>query len=750
MKYTRKAENSTCCAHGCCASSPVPEVSSAAHLSGVDVRTSTRLHIMAMDCPAEARLIEKALQGMEGIAGLQFDFIERVLTIEHALPDMEAVIATLDRVGMQARVLDQRNTQPLTEPQPSFPVWFVLSGLFALGAETLSWRDLSPLAGWLLPFFSFLSIFTGGWPVLRKGWIALRSRVLNIHFLMMLAVIGALLLRQWPEAAMVLFLFGVAERLESMALTRAGAAVRELMALAPEQAWVSDGEGSWTELPVSRVGVGALLRVRPGEKVPLDGEIVDGYSSFNEASITGESLARDKGPGQGVFAGSINGEGVVQVRVQALAGDTLLARMIDCVRDAQGARAPTQRFIDRFSRYYTPAVVGCALLLAIFLPVLGVMSARDAVYQALVLLVIACPCALVIATPVALVSALAAAARSGILIKGGEALETAARVRVMAFDKTGTLTTGQARVVELVALDEPDTERMLVLAAALDADSTHPLALAVVAEALSRDLPLPEALQIREQSGIGVHGVIDGERYWLGGRRQVEQLGRLSPDLDASLNRLENKAYAILVLLSEHKVLGVMALTDSLRHEAPSTVAALRLEGVHCVLLSGDNPVLVAGVGRECAVNEAHGGLLPQEKLQQIERLQQDHGAVAMVGDGVNDAPALARADLGISMGLASDAALQTASVALMDNRLDNIPRMLAHARRCMRIVRCNLAIALLIKLVFFILALVGIATLWMAVFADVGTSLLVIANGLRLARSLDQAPLKLATPERA
>jgi len=344
----------------------------------------------------------------------------------------------------------------------------------------------------------------------------------------------------------------------------------------------------------------------------------------------------------------------------------------------------------------------------------------------------------VIATPVTLVSALAAAARHGMLIKGGEALEAAARIRVVAFDKTGTLTTGLARVVETIGFAEPDADRVLALAAALDVHSTHPLALALQAQAALRQLVLPPALAVREQAGMGVEGEIDGERFWLGGRRLLEQHDLLTAELDACLGRLEHSGHAVLVLLREQQVLGVLALADSLRTEAASTIGQLARSGVRSVLLSGDNPVVARRIATECGIGEVHGGLLPQDKLQHIERLQQ-HAAVAMVGDGVNDAPALARADLGISMGGASDTALQTAAVALMDNRLDNLPRMLAHARRSMRFVRCNLAFALAVKLLFFVLALSGIATLWMAVFADVGTSLLVIANGLRLSRGLER-----------
>lgn len=758
MKHTPHQPGATCCGHAHCGSTPehqpqaephehehghehadahVP--ASSAQLSAAAASGRARLQIMAMDCPTEARLIEKALAGMPGVVRLHFDFFERVLTVEHALPSLDGVIAAIGEVGMQAELMDAQSLHqaPARNTGLRAPLWFALSGVAAVLAEAVSWLGHA-LPGVLVPALALLSIVLGGLPTLRKGWIALRSRSMNIHFLMTLAVTGALLIGQWPEAAMVLFLFGVAERLEAMSLARAGAAVRSLMALVPARAWVADAQGEWQELAVESVAIGARLRVRPGERVPLDGEIVSGQSNFNEAAITGESLPVDKGVGQGVFAGSINGAAVVEVRVTAAADGSLLARIIDSVRDAQGARAPTQRFIDKFARYYTPLVVACAVLSALLLPWLTALPLKDAVYQSLVLLVIACPCAMVIATPVTLVSALSAAARHGILIKGGEALETAARVRVVAFDKTGTLTTGRAAVIELVTFAEPDADRLLALAAALDADSTHPLARALQLASQERGLSLPRAEGVSEQSGFGVQGTIAGEKLALGSRRLAIQHTSLPAEVGACLDRLESQGHATLVLLKGEDVQGVIALADGLREQASEAITLLSQQGVHSVILSGDNQRVVSTIAAASGVEEAHGALLPQDKLQHIERLQQRYGAVAMVGDGINDAPALARADLGVAMGAASDTALETAAVALMDNRLEQLPRMLAHARRSMRVLKFNLGLALAIKLVFFALAYAGVATLWMAVFADVGTSLLVVANGLRLARALD------------
>ncbi|TDR82710.1 heavy metal translocating P-type ATPase [Paludibacterium purpuratum] len=704
-----------------------------ARLSDKAGAESTRLRIQAMDCPTEARLIEKALAGVPGVTELHFDFFERVLTVEHERLESQRLIDAIAHVGMRAEPLSAgAASEPAASTRHGGQGWFALSGVAAFTAEGVAWgmHDQHPL----VVLLAVLSIACGGLPTLKKGWIALRSRVLNIHFLMALAVSGALLIGQWPEAAMVLFLFGLAEKLEAMSLSRVGRAVRELMSLAPATAWVRAGD-DWREVAVAEVAVGDKLRVRPGERVPLDGDIVVGRSDFNEAPITGESLPRDKGEGEPVFAGSINGQGMVEIVARAPADGSVLARIIDSVRDAQASKAPTQRFIDRFARIYTPAVVLLAVAAAILLPLFGLMPARTAFYQSLVLLVIACPCAMVIATPVTLVSSLAAAARHGLLIKGGEALETAARVRAVAFDKTGTLTTGQTEVVRILPLAECDEVEVLRLAAALDAHSTHPLARALLSAAGARQLDLPPAEQLREQAGLGVSGMIAGRQLSLGSQRMARDAGAWGPALQQSLDEIELQGQAALLLLEGSRALGAIAVADRVRPEAAAAVSRLAALGVHAVILSGDNQRVVDSLGRVTGIDDAQGALLPEDKLTQIERLQARYGVVAMVGDGVNDAPALARADLGVAMGAASDTALETASVALMDDRLAKLPQMLSLAHRTMRVLRFNLGLALAIKLVFFALALSGLATLWMAVFADVGASLIVVGNGLRLAR---------------
>ncbi|QND86665.1 Copper-translocating P-type ATPase [Chromobacterium vaccinii] len=693
----------------------------------------SRLQIQAMDCPTEARLIEKALGGMSGVVALEFNFIDRVLLLRHDLPHLDGVKSAIAKVGMQGVELDAgAQAQAPQGHGRRTNLLLAVSGLAAAASEGIAWSlgdgrlEVAALA--------LASILLGGIPTLKKGWIALSTRTLNIHFLMSVAVIGAMLIGQWPEAAMVLFLFAIAERLEAMSLARAGEAVRALMALAPETAWVADGAG-WREAQAAEVAVGSRVRVRPGERVPLDGRIADGHSSFNEASITGESLPVDKGPQDAVFAGSINGSGVVEIETTAPASGSVLARIIATVRDAQASKAPTQRFIDRFASVYTPVVLVLALAFAVAAPLLGLMPWHQAIYSALVMLVIACPCALVIATPVTVVSALASAARHGLLVKGGAPLEMAARIDTVCLDKTGTLTLGEPRVTRVAALGGGDESTVLALAAALDSHSTHPLAKAVLDEAARRGIAVPAAEQVSELVGRGVRGRVDGRALLLGSRRLAEEQGALTPALAAELSRMAEAGEGALVLLDGERALGVLAVADQVRPEAAATIARLGEMGVRAVMLSGDSPQVAAAVAAQTGVSAAHGGLLPQDKLRFIEQLQTG-GKVAMVGDGVNDAPALARADLGVAMGAAgSDSALETAGVALMDDKLSRLADLIAHARRTAAVLKVNIAIALGIKLVFFGLALAGVASLWMAVFADVGTSLIVIANGLRLAR---------------
>ncbi len=723
--HSHSHDQAACCSGDACSSTLTAAPAAADAPAG---STAWRLAIPAMDCPTEGRLVDKVLANVTGVLRVDFNYIERSVTVHQRDASLAQVQAALASTGMPARLLTAHEADAAVAAPVESRGQLWLAGLLAAAAEGAVLAGASDGAWWVAAL-AMASMLAGGRTTARKGWYALKLRTLNIYFLMSLAVLGAMVLQQWPEAAMVLFLFALSEKLEALSLARAGEAVRSLMALKPDSAWV-EVDGQWQAVPSDSLQVGRVVRVRPGERVPLDGVIVSGRSDFNEAPITGESLPLDKGEGDAVFAGAINGQGLVLVRVTAAADGSVLARIIRSVRDAQAGKAATQRFIDRFAAVYTPIVVAVAVLLALGLPLAGWMTWQAALYQALVLLVIACPCALVIATPVTLVSALSSAARRGMLVKGGAALEAAARIRYLALDKTGTLTRGEPVIADILLQPSgPARDAVLQVAASLEAHSTHPLARAVLQAAAG--LPLLAATDLQETAGEGVQATVGGQRWALGNRRL---LARLGADIAPWLPRVPDGS-GEMWLCRDGEPQALLLVADALRPDAVAAVAQLQQMGIALTVLSGDQQAVVGRTAAQAGIGEALGGLLPDDKLAHIRRLAQQ-GPVAMVGDGVNDAPALAQAELGIAMGAAgSDTALETAQVALMEDRLDKLPQLFAHARRSMAVLRANIVLALGIKLLFFILALAGVATLWMAVFADVGASLLVIFNGLRLAR---------------
>ncbi|MBB5606422.1 Cd2+/Zn2+-exporting ATPase [Janthinobacterium sp. S3T4] len=698
---------------------------------------TAKYRIENMDCPTEERLIRNKLGGMAGVVGLDFNLMNRVLDVHHTLPALATVESALHSIGMQAVPMQEGETRAATQGglsglQKSL---LVVSGLAAASAEALAWstqNDHSPTVIAL----ALLSIATGGWPTLKKGWIALKSFTLNINFLMSLAVFGAIAIGQWPEAAMVIFLFAIAELIEGLSLNRARNAVQSLLQLAPDVATVDNGEGSWQQVPVATVAVGATLRVKPGERIALDGVVKNGTSSVNQAPITGESMPVDKSTGDVVYAGTINERGLLDISVTANSGNSTLAKIVKVIEETQGKQAPTQRFVDSFARYYTPAVVVFAILVAVLPPLLTGAPFMAWVYKALVMLVIACPCALVISTPVTVVSGLTAAARRGILVKGGQFLETGYRLKAIAVDKTGTLTMGKPAATEVVAFEGSSRDEVLLLAASLDANSAHPLAAAIVKAGppAASHLPVSEFAALH---GRGVQGNIAGQTYYLGNARLMTELKVLHPALQATLARLEQQAYTAMILATSGRALGVIAVADVLRPTAKAAIARLNALGVTTVMLTGDNLLTAQRIASEVGVSLVKAELLPENKLDEIKALQQQFGLVAMLGDGVNDAPALAQADIGFAMGAAgSDTAIETADVALMDDELGKLPEFISLSQRTRSILVQNISFAIGIKAVFFGLALAGLATLWMAVFADVGASLLVVANGLRLLRS--------------
>lgn len=695
-----------------------------------------------MDCPTEETLIRNKLGGMAGVAALDFNLMQRVLTVHHTLASAEPLVKAIASLGMKAEPLASEQAAPLpaAERKPWWPL--ALAGVAAIGAEATEWVGLGD--PWLPALLAVAAVALGGLTTYHKGWIALRNGNLNINALMSIAVTGALILREWPEAAMVMVLFALAERIEAASLDRARNAIRGLMAMAPEQATVRQADGSWAAEPAAGVAVGALVRLRPGERVALDGRVVRGQSALDQAPITGESVPVDKVVGDALFAGSINQSGEIEYEVTAPANDSTLARIIHAVEAAQARRAPTQRFVDQFARLYTPTVFAIALAVAVVPPLAMGGPWVEWIYKALVLLVIACPCALVISTPVTIVSGLAAAARRGILIKGGVYLEQGKDLSWVALDKTGTVTHGKPAQTDYAMLVD-DAPHARAIAASLAARSDHPVSKAVAAAAQADGIALLDATEFEAMAGRGTRGRIDGDDYCLGNHRLIHDMGACSPELEDRLEVLERQGKTVVLLARLGKdgaavAQAMFAAADTVRDTSRQAIAELHALGVKTIMLSGDNPHTAQAIGAQVGIDEARGNQLPQDKADAIATLAADthaaHGKVGMAGDGINDAPALARADIGFAMGAAgTDTAIETADVALMDDDLRKIPAFVRLSRRTSRILWQNITLALGIKAVFLALTVAGMGTMWMAVFADMGASLLVVFNGLRLAR---------------
>ncbi len=607
--------------------------------------------------------------------------------------------------------------------------------LLAIGAEVLAFfaPDTPVWKGAGLALAA-AAIWLAGFDVYKEGLTALRHRRLNINALMTVAVTGAFVIGQWPEAAMVMALYAIAEAIEARAVDRARNAIKGLLEMAPEEAAVWQADGGWATLPVASVALGAIVRVRPGERVPMDGVVSTGNSSVNQAPVTGESIPVDKAVGDPVFAGTINETGTFEFEVNALASNSTLARIIHAVEAAQGTRAPTQRFVDRFAAIYTPAVFVIALAVALLGPWLLGWTWLDAVYKALVLLVIACPCALVISTPVTIVSGLAAAARRGILIKGGIYLEDARKLKAIALDKTGTITEGKPKLVAWEVLGEgTDAATAEHIAAVLAGHSDHPVSRAIAAGLAPKSV---EAKDFKAIAGRGVQADIGGTVYVLGNHRLIEERGQCSPALEATLRTHEEAGRTVSVLACDAGLVALFAVADTIKASSREAVASLKALGITPVMLTGDNQATATAIAHEAGIDEARGNLLPEDKLEAIKALQARYGPTAMTGDGINDAPALAQADIGVAMGAAgTDTAMASADVVVMNDDLRRIAETVQLSRSTHAVLWQNITLALGIKAVFLVLAVFGSATMWMAIFADMGASLLVVGNGLRLLR---------------
>jgi len=718
--------------------------------------------VEGLDCADCALHVEEALRRTPGVGQVSLDFGLARLRVapvygQEIRPEVERVVRELGyglrdeaappppEAGWRERLWRRRRNLATA-----------LSGLLIALAVAASLGGLPERAAIGL---YLAAILAGGLFVARAGWSALRTtRSLDMNALMTIAAVGAALVGEWAEGAVAMFLFSLGNTLEAYTMDRARNAIRGLMDLSPRRATLLHGDHQ-EEVLVEDLRVGDRILVRPGERLPMDGDVLAGRSHVNQAPITGESVPVSKEPGDEVFAGTVNGQGALTVGVTRLAADTTIARIIKMVEEAQAQKAPSQRFVDRFARVYTPAVMAVAVGVAVLPPVLGALTGAGSlgalfdtwVYRALVLLVIACPCALVISTPVSIVSAIASAARAGVLIKGGAHLEALGSLKVMALDKTGTLTAGEPRLVEAGCVEHvpglpwaecPSCLQMLADAAAVESRSEHPLGLAVVRAA--RDLGLwhnvASAEAVQAVAGRGVRGRVNGHSVTIGTHAYIheEDPALARGPFCLKVHASQAAGHSVMVVRDDCcGVKGYLAVADTVRPAASAALAALREVGIErTVMLTGDNQATAQAIAGLTGVDEVQAELLPEDKVAAIEGLLARHGAVAMVGDGVNDAPALARATVGIAMGAAgTDTALETADVALMADDLFKLPFAVRLSRRARAIIRQNVALSLGIKAVFLALALAGVATLWMAVFADVGASLIVTLNGMRLLR---------------
>lgn len=701
----------------------------------------TVLAVSGMDCGEEVAAIERVLRPIAGVGQMRVDLIAGRVTISHeAGVTPEELIAAIARAGLTARLPDGAGPSEHDTANRMRSVAVLTSGALTGVGLALQWTG-SPAPG-AEPFVFGAAIVAGGWFIFPKALAAARQLAPDMNLLMLVAVAGAACIGQWSEGAAVTFLFGLSETLEAFSVARARRAIASLLALTPLVASRIRGDRV-EEVPVEQVRVGETLAVKSGQRVPLDGEVTAGSSAVNQAPITGESLPVEKKIGDAVYAGTINGEGALEVRVTKAAGDTMIARIAKLVGEAQAQKAPAQRFVDVFARYYTPAVMVLALLVFLVPPLLAGGAWGMWFYRALVLLVIACPCALVIATPVSIVSGLTAMSRRGVLIKGGAHLEAVGKLRALAVDKTGTITEGRPRVLSARALNGKTEAEVLRVAAAIDAHSEHPLARAVVAYARETGVAASRAESYTARTGRGAEGVVDGHAYFVGNHRFTHELGVCSPEIERDLAAIEGQGQSVIVVGHRPhdgcagEVIGIMAVGDVIRPNAAAAVRALHAAGLRkIVMLSGDNQRTADAIARQAGIDEAYGDLLPEDKIGRIHLLLARYHHVGMIGDGVNDAPAMAAATIGIAMGKAgTDTAIETADMALMQDDLGRVADAIRLGRRTVRIIQFNIVFALLVKAVFLVLALSGHTSLWLAIAADTGATLLVVMNALRLLR---------------
>jgi Cd2+/Zn2+-exporting ATPase len=681
-----------------------------------------------MCCAMEENLIRRKLEGIPGVKALEFNIIKRTLLVFHELESTEVVEKALESIDMGAVPLEGGKFEEAHKAHG----WqrLILASIVALGSE------ITHLSGYHMAVpltLAIVSVLLAGLSTYKIGWVAIKNLELNMNALMSVAVTGAVFLGDYPEAAMVLVLFTLAEELEDRSLARARAAISGLMSLAPDKATVAQEDGTFQEVDASLVPVGTRVRVRPGEKLSMDGKIASGRSTINEAPITGESRAVEKAEGDPVFAGTVNESGSFEYVVTEPYENSTLSRILKAVEEAQNTRAPIQRFVDKFAAIYTPSVFAAAILVATIPPLIFDGPWSLWIYRALITLVVACPCALVISTPVTIVSGLAAATRKGLLITGGTFLEEGRKLKWLALDKTGTITHGKPVQTDFEPIDAESPERLRLLVASLSYRSDHPVSKAVFHAQGLEPAGLLDVSDFRALPGEGVSGTIQGEEHFLGNLRLLSRVSKASDKATGLFKTLEGQGKSVVALFTAEKTLGVLAVNDTVRKESVEALNDLRRLGVKTLMLTGDNEETARLVASEVGVGEYRSQLLPEDKLAVVGSLSKD-GLVGMVGDGINDAPALAKADIGFAMGAAgTDTAIETAAVAIMDDDLRKIPAFVRLSRETHWHLWENISFSLFVKLAFLVLTFLGFTRMYMAVFADIGVCLIVVANGLRL-----------------
>jgi len=713
--------------------------------------TTTRIRVQGMDCAGCAIKIENALQRMPGVTEVNVSVAGGTVTVKHDQADTAAMgsqIAGLgyavtgsEQVGaksagleMSAREGDAGHSH-IHDHGPTDQSWWqtrkgrltIASG-GALAAAFAVGKAVPATEQWAF----LLAMMVGLIPIAKRAFsAAMAGTPFSIEMLMTIAAVGAVFIGATEEAATVVFLFLIGELLEGVAARRARASIQDLTKLVPKTAQLEDGDGQVREVEADTLTVGAMIQIRPGDRIPADGVIVSGESSIDEAPVTGESTPVRKGRDENLFAGTVNGDGLLKVRVTAAAADNTIARVVKLVEEAQESKAPTERFIDRFSRFYTPGVVAVAALVAIVPPLLFGGAWSGWVYKALAILLIGCPCALVISVPAAIAASLSAGARRGLLLKGGAVLEQIGKITIACLDKTGTLTAGKPLVTDIISFDRSEGD-ILRFAAALESGSSHPLATAILSKAAEQKILVPPTSDSKAIGGKGVQATVEGVKTFLGSPNAVAELATVTADQTARISALNDEGKTVSLLVMDDRVAGAIAMRDEPRPDAKKGLKLLSDAGIRTVMLTGDNRRTATAIGKQLGI-DVEAELLPEDKQRIVGKFQKEGFVVAKVGDGINDAPALAAADVGIAMGGGTDVALETADAAVLHGRVSDVAAMVELSKRTMTNIRQNIAVALGLKAVFLVTTVVGLTGLWPAILADTGATVLVTLNALRL-----------------